>query len=103
MAKPLGAASLRAPEFAGYDAHRVICGAPGGAPSRGVEQAELLGELRAQLIGEHAPLHLLDRAFGQIAERERPERHADQPVDGQAEMLGDPLHLAVLAFAQRKW
>src|SRR3990170_335661 len=66
----------------------------------GIEQAELLGKLRSELIGEHAPLHLIDRAGGQVAERERPERDADEPVDGQSEMLGELLHLAVLAFAQ---
>src|SRR5680860_949882 len=66
----------------------------------GVKQAEILGELRSELLGEHAPLHLLDRALGKIAERERPERDADEPIDGKPEMLGELLHLAVLAFAQ---
>src|SRR3990170_2319521 len=66
----------------------------------GIEQAELLGKLRSELIGEHTPLRLIDRAFGKIAERERPERNADEPVHGQSEMLGELLHLAVLAFAQ---
>jgi hypothetical protein len=53
-----------------------------------------------ELLGKHAPLHFLDLAFRQIAEHERPERYPDQPIDGELKMLGNPLHFAVLAFAQ---
>ena len=59
-----------------------------------------LASLVAELIAQHAGAHLGDLAFRQIAEFERPERHADQPVHRQPEMLEHPLDLAVLAFAQ---
>ena len=42
------------------------------------------------------------RALRQIAELERAERHADQPVHPQAEMLQHVAHFAVLALADRK-
>ena len=41
-----------------------------------------------------------DRAFLEIAELERPERNADQPVDAEPQMFEHALDLAVLAFAQ---
>ncbi len=66
----------------------------------GLAQFEFRRELRAKLVGQHSRLHLFDRAGRELAERKRPERDADQPVDGKPEMLGKPLHLAVLAFAQ---
>ena len=62
--------------------------------------AGLLGQFGSKLVGEHARADLLDRAFRQIAELERPEGEPDQPVHLQAEVLEDALHLAVLALAQ---
>ncbi len=56
----------------------------------------------AELLAQMPRAHLLDRAFRQSAELERPERHADQPVHRQAEMAEHVLNLAVLAFAHRK-
>ena len=47
------------------------------------------GECRhalAELLAQMTRAYLIDLAFGQIAELERPERHPDQPVDRKAEM-----------------
>ena len=62
--------------------------------------ARLLGELDPELVAQNAGAHFGDLAFPQIAELERTERHADQAVHGQPEMLEHPLDLAVLALAQ---
>ena len=62
--------------------------------------AGFLRQLFPKLVLQHAGLDLLHRAFGQIAQLERPEGEADQPVHGQAEMFENALDFAVLAFAQ---
>ena len=46
-----------------------------------------------------AVFDFLHRAVGELAQLERPERHADQPVHLQAERLQHVAHLAVLALA----
>src|SRR5438093_3333869 len=58
--------------------------------------------LLAELLAQHAGLDLLDRAFGEFAELERPIGDADQPVHLEAEMRHDVADFAVLAFADRK-
>ncbi len=63
--------------------------------------AELAGQTRAELILQHAYLHFLDGAGLQVAEHERPEGNADEAVHGQAKMLQDVAHLAVLALPDR--
>ena len=78
---------------------RMRSSAPSAAFLGGLEQAELFGKLGPSCSASTRRF-TFDRAFGEIAEREGPERHADQPIDGQAEMLGEALHLAVLAFTQ---
>src|SRR5271169_134289 len=62
--------------------------------------AGLLGEPEAELVAQNARIQLRDRALGQIAEFERTERDANQPVDGKAEVFENALDLAVLALAQ---
>ena len=57
-------------------------------------------ELRAELVLEHPRADLDDLALAEIAEFERPERDADEPVHGEPEMFEHPLDLAVLALAQ---
>src|SRR5262249_50759130 len=57
------------------------------------------GDPRAKLLAQVARAYLLDRAFGQIAELERPERDADEPVHLEPEMAEHVLDLAVLALA----
>ena len=54
----------------------------------------------AELLLQHLGAHLLDEPGLEVAELERPEGEADQPVHREAEMLEDPLDLAVLALAQ---
>ena len=56
----------------------------------------------AELLAQSPRLHLLDRAFGELAELERAERHPDEPVHRQAEVAEHVLHLAVLALADRE-
>ena len=56
--------------------------------------------LAAELLAQHARMHLLDRAARQLAQHERAERHPDQPVDLEPEMLAHLLDFAVLALAQ---
>ena len=63
-------------------------------------RACFLRQRLAELVLQHARLHLLDRAFGEIAKLEGAERQADQPVHRQAEMFEHALDLAVFAFAQ---
>ena len=100
--EPFRRLDARASEFAGYDAHgraklierarRVAFRPRCRAPAR--RRAS-----RPSWSRSTRGFTSLDRAGREIAERERSERDADQPVDGEAEMLGEPLHLAVLAFA----
>src|SRR5262249_35942739 len=56
----------------------------------------------AELVAQHAGAYLLDRALRQLAQLERAERDADQPVHLQAEMAQHVAHLAVLALADRE-
>src|SRR5262249_30269384 len=56
----------------------------------------------AELLSQMARAHLLDRAFRQIAELERTERHPDQPIDREPEMAEHVLDLTVLALPHRK-
>src|SRR5471030_2228220 len=56
---------------------------------------DLLAEFGAQRLR----LDLLNVALIEIAQLERPERHADEPVHLEVERLQDLAHLAVLAFA----
>ena len=53
-----------------------------------------------ELVGEHAPPHLLGLAGLEFEQLERPERDADEPVDLEAEVAEHAAHLAVLALAQ---
>src|SRR5215470_20398560 len=62
------------------------------------ERRDPLAQLLAQMTGAH--LH--DRAFGQIAELKRAERHPDQPVHRKPKMAEHVLDLAVLALAHRE-
>ena len=63
--------------------------------------ARLGGERRAELLAQHAGRHGSSTApSAEFAELERPERDADQPGHGEAELLQHPLDLAVLALAQ---
>src|SRR5882672_503279 len=56
----------------------------------------------AELLAQMTRAYLVDLAFGQIAELERPERHPDQPVDRKPKMAKHVLDLAVLALAHRE-
>src|SRR5207302_1328378 len=56
----------------------------------------------AELVAQHPGAHLLDLAFGELAQLERAERGADQPVHLQAEVAQHVAHLAVLALADRE-
>src|SRR5437868_11270390 len=56
-------------------------------------------DLAPELLGQHLGRHFGDAAALEIAELEGPESDADEAVHGEAEMLADLLHLAVLAFA----
>ena len=70
-------------------------------PHRAFEvDAGLASELRSELLLQDLGAHLLDESALEVAELERPEGEADQPVHGKAEMLEDVLDLAVLALAQ---
>ena len=72
-----------------------------GDDLRGVEiDVRLLGELHAKLVAQHARAHFHDLALRQVAEFERTERDADQPVDRKTEVLEDFLDLAVFSFPQ---
>src|SRR4029077_184756 len=55
--------------------------------------------LVAELLAQHARLHLIDRAFAELAELERTIGDTDQPVYFQPQMRQHVAHLAVLAFA----
>ena len=59
-----------------------------------------LGQRRAELVAQHAGFDLFERAFGDLAELERPEGEPDQPVDLEPQMFEHALDLAVLALAQ---
>src|SRR5579885_3722452 len=75
---------------------------PGGASSRGprcLPSMMRIG-LAAELFGEDAARHLLDRAARQVAELERPVGNADEPRHRQAQMLHHAAHLAVFAFGK---
>src|SRR5262249_33000195 len=65
----------------------------------GASKARLLC---AKLRGQDARAQLLDCAFRQIAELERAERDADEPVHLQPQMAEHVLDLAVLALAHRE-
>ena len=62
----------------------------------------LRDQARPQLIAQHARLHFLHSAFGELAQLERAVGHADQPVDVEAERAEHAPHFAVLALAQAK-
>ncbi len=49
-------------------------------------RARGLREAVAELVAQHARRHLLDLAFLDVAQLERPERHADETRDMQPEM-----------------
>src|SRR5208337_3053940 len=73
----------------------------GALDDRRVEiDARLPREFGAELVAQHPGAHLRDLALGQIAEFERAEGDADEPVDRQPQMLKHLLDLAVLALAQ---
>ncbi len=56
----------------------------------------------AELLAQHARIHLLDSAVFELAELERAERHADEARDGEVEMAEHIAHFAVLALADRE-
>src|SRR6185312_10718801 len=58
-----------------------------------------LDDLRPQRLLQLSRLHLLDVAFGDRPEFERPEGDADEPAHLQPERLHHPPHFSVLAFA----
>ena len=62
--------------------------------------ARFFRQLFAKLVHQHARLHFLNRTLGQVAQLERAEGEADQPVHGQAKMFENALDFPVLAFAQ---
>src|SRR5699024_1985817 len=76
------------------------------AAAPGLVAARLPGRLRrcrsrpAELIGQHAPAHLLDRAGGQLAQPERAIADADQPVHRQPDLLHRAADLAIAALAE---
>jgi hypothetical protein len=59
-----------------------------------------LGELHAQLVTKHPRAHFHDLALRQVAEFERTERDADQPVDRKTEVLEDLLDLSVFSLSE---
>src|SRR5687767_5661082 len=54
------------------------------------------GQLFAELIAQHPTFHLAHLAPFEVAELERSVGDADEPRDGQAEMLQHAFYLAVL-------
>ncbi len=62
-------------------------------------RAGLSDDLLAEFGAERLQLDLLNLALIEVAQLERPERHADEPVHLQVERLQNLAHLAVLAFA----
>ena len=68
----------------------------GASKSASASRDDLLAELRRAALGSSTSSH---RAVVKIAELERPERDADQPVHLQPERLEHLAHLAVLALA----
>ena len=104
--EPLRRLDALGSELAGYDSHErgfmLIAAAPLAAFGSRCSSPSSAASVGAQLIHEHALLDLAHLASRQIPERERPEGDADQAVDGEAERFGEPLHLAVLAFAKPK-
>src|ERR1700722_2205419 len=76
-------------------------GATSGLPRCLPPMTRISGRLaRSELVFEHLFRHLLDRAAVEMTELERSVGEADEAGHGIAEMLHDPAHLAVLAFAQ---
>jgi hypothetical protein len=59
-----------------------------------------LGEFHAQLVAKHPRAHFHDLAFWEVAEFERTERDADQPVDCKTEVLEDLLDLSVFSLSE---
>jgi len=57
-------------------------------------------DVLAELVDQHAPPHRLDAARFQVEQLEGAERDADQAVHGEAQVVQDGAHLAVLALAQ---
>ena len=62
-------------------------------------RAGLSDDLLAEFGAQRLRLDLLNVALIEVAQLERPERHADQPVHFEVERLQNLAHLAVLAFA----
>ena len=56
-------------------------------------------QLGAELVLQHARADFLDLAFLDLAQLERAEGDADQPVDREPEMLEHGLDFAILALA----
>src|SRR5581483_12073021 len=61
-----------------------------------------LGEFLAELVAQHPRRDLAHRAFLEVAELKRTERHANEPRDLQPEMAQHIAHLTVLALTNRK-
>src|SRR4029450_11288376 len=76
VARPDGAKRLRPLSFP--PTIRILC------PAR---------ELQARLIGDHLGRNLVNTAGLEVAQLERPEGRADQPVDPESQMLAHPLDL----------
>src|SRR5436190_19323602 len=60
------------------------------------------GLAAAELLVQHLPRHLLDRALCQMAELKGAVREADEPRHRIAEVFEDAAHLTVLALAERQ-
>ncbi len=63
-------------------------------------EPELRCHAMTELLAQHTLLDRLHRSRREVEQLEGPKRHADQPVHGQAQVLQDGAHLAILAFAQ---
>ena len=71
--------------------------------NRSVEIASRLADdLFAEFGAQRLRFDFLHRAIGQLAQLERPEGNADQPVHLQPERFQHLAHLAVLALADGK-
>jgi hypothetical protein len=75
---------------------------PSLADRSGEIAARKFDDTRAELLAKRCGLDFRDRAFGKIAELERPECHPDQAIHLQPEMGEHVSHLAVLALADRE-
>ena len=101
MAKSLRRLDLRAPEFAGYDAHALIGGAP-GAPWRHRTSRTLRASFAPSCSASTRRFTSSTAPSARSPSANGPNDTRISRLTVKPEMLGEPLHLAVLAFAQGK-